>query len=125
MDKHPEPASRLHARVDVMLEQYEPDEERLSQRRERLRSALELLALLTLAVMLMMELNITSTWAAGLLGAVVATGAHALHWAWSRARDRAEQDEAVNQVVVGGKVVERDEARSIRPVTSPPAEATD
>jgi hypothetical protein len=47
--------SRNRKRVEVMLEQYEPDKARLASQRQRLLHTLEFLALMTLAIAVPME----------------------------------------------------------------------
>lgn len=95
LEEHPEPAGRIRARVRVMLEQYEPTEERVASRRERLVVVVQFLALSLAALLAVVVFEVTSSWAIIAIGTGLGIGANVLAWVFERRQDRAEQDRAV------------------------------
>lgn len=101
LDEDSSAAHRIRKRVDVMLEQYEPSDERVKQHRQRKLAAFQLLALCTLGVVLVNEFEITDPWVSGAMGGALALAASVGRLVYERRHDRAEQDEAVRGTLDG------------------------
>lgn len=96
LDKDSAPAVRLRQRIDVMLEQYEPEtRESSTSTKGKGRVALELVGLVIAAVVAQQFFEPTSRPAALVLGGMIAATFMGVEAWWSGRLDRVEQDEAI------------------------------
>ena len=110
LTEHPEPAARIRARVTVMLDQYEPSQERVASRRQRLTLLLQFFGMSLVALLAVVVFEVSSPWAIGAIGGALGLGANVVAWIFERRRDRAEQDDAVNEVVTTDTARAEDES---------------
>lgn len=93
-----------------MLDQYEPSHERKASQRERLTLLLQFLGMSLVALMAVVVFEVSSPWAIGAIGGSLGLGANVVVWILERRRDRAEQDDAVHEIVAADAARVHDEA---------------
>lgn len=93
---HPEPAARIRRRLEVMLDQYEPQPRTTpSQKKSPGRVAVDVIVLLAASALAVQFWDPKTTWQSFGLGALIAVPFMVVDGWIDRRRDRAEQDHAV------------------------------
>jgi hypothetical protein len=92
---------RIHARVAVLLRQYEPDADAIRKSRERRLWVGEFAGAVALAVLAISAFDLSGAWSTFVVGGGLGIGVNVLHGIVMGRYDKAEQDQAVHQVAVG------------------------